>query len=114
MSTSNRNRKSEYFLEKNKNQRMLQYNVSDFKISNKNPNRGINYGKIKPTSICSNYIDVENYLLGINSVNLEKQFQPFSTSIAILPSVRFFENRKTFLPEPFILEKSNRPNVFRR
>jgi hypothetical protein len=111
---SSSNRFPEYLLEKNKNSQTAQYNLSDFNIKNQNPNRGINYGKMKPTALCKNYIDIENFLLGINSVNLEKTSQPFSASLNITSNVNFFDRQKIFLPQPFILEKTNRPDIFRR
>ena len=80
-STKNKNQKYEYMCEKQLNKNVLSYQINNVFSEQKNPNQMFVLGSI-PTKMNSshfskNSIDMESYLRGINSTNLEnKSFQP--------------------------------------
>uniref|UniRef100_A0A6C0C496 Uncharacterized protein n=1 Tax=viral metagenome TaxID=1070528 RepID=A0A6C0C496_9ZZZZ len=59
--------------------------------------------------LSNNASDIESALFGIGSTNFIKQKEPVVTKINYLPNKSFFERPTSFLPEPLVLEKSQRP-----
>ena len=111
-STRNKNQKSEYNLEKKKNEQYLNYT------------QNIEYGKHKHVSlmelgsnphfrrdeIAKNHIDIDSMLKGIRSTNLEGpnfSVVPNNNSIVTMP---WFDRPKYAMPEPFLHFYNERPN----
>jgi len=61
--------------------------------------------------LSQNPIDIESKLRGICSVNLEgPSFNP-TPQLKSIPIISYFERPSVFLPEPFKLSLSERPNL---
>ena len=56
----------------------------------------------------------ESFLFGIGSTNLVKPLELPKPSMNNLKSVPFFENSATIIPDPLIIEREQRPVIFRR
>jgi hypothetical protein len=59
--------------------------------------------------LSKNAPDIESALFGIGSTNLVKAKEPVVAHMNCLPHKKFFERPKSFLPEPLVVEKFQRP-----
>ena len=59
--------------------------------------------------LSQNTADIESALLGIGSTNLVKSKEPVVAKINNLPSRKFFDGMQTFIPEPLVVPKFQRP-----
>jgi hypothetical protein len=59
--------------------------------------------------LCSNSIDVESQLFGINASNLVTPAQKVTPEIKELPSVSFFERQLCYMPRNLTVEPNQRP-----
>ena len=79
------------------------------------PCAGINAGQYVPnTQLARNAVDVESFLYGIGSSNLVKPQKPIKAEMKCLPSLSFFNRLQPYLPQSLIVEKCQRPKIFRR
>ena len=59
--------------------------------------------------LCSNSVDVESQLFGINSTNLVKPAAHVSPNINKLPTISFFERQLCYMPANLVVDSNQRP-----
>ena len=59
--------------------------------------------------LSNNASDIESALFGIGATNLVKSKEPVVAQINCLPNKKFFNRPQSFLPEPLVVEKFQRP-----
>jgi len=59
--------------------------------------------------LSNNASDIESALFGIGATNLVKPKEPVVAQINCLPNKKFFNRPQSFLPEPLVVEKFQRP-----
>ena len=59
--------------------------------------------------LSNNASDIESALFGIGATNLVKPKEPVVAQLNCLPNRSFFKLPKSFLPEPLVVEKFQRP-----
>jgi len=70
---------------------------------------GLNPGQVPWNKLSHNAADTESFLFGINSTNLVNPAPCFYPEIAKVGSVNLFEKSTTFIPEPLVIRKDQRP-----
>lgn len=81
------------------------------------PDFGINMGSMKGDILSANPVCIENEMFGLNTLNgkyqMKKRRENFTPRIKNLDKVKFFEvQEKVHLPNPLIIEKNQRPEIF--
>ena len=59
--------------------------------------------------LSENASDIESALFGIGSTNLVKAKDPVIAHLNSLPNKKFFNRPQSFIPEPLVIEKFQRP-----
>jgi len=59
--------------------------------------------------LSNNASDIESALFGIGSTNLVRAKAPVVAKINCLPNKKFFNRPKSFIPEPLVVRKFQRP-----
>ena len=59
--------------------------------------------------LSKNASDIESALFGIGATNLVKPKEPVVAQLNCLPNKSFFNRPKSFIPEPLVVEKFQRP-----
>jgi len=111
-STRNKNTCGDYYLEQKQSAHILDNRVYEHRriaYSDALPCAGINVGSVPNTQLAKNATDIESSLYGINSTNLVKPAAPVNPNLKHLKDVSFFERPQVFVPEPLVIEKSQRP-----
>jgi hypothetical protein len=70
---------------------------------------GLLPGQIPNNNLSENYADIESFLFGIGSTNLLENKPCFIPKLKILETANIYKAEPTYLPEPLIVSKSNRP-----
>ena len=70
---------------------------------------GLLGGQIPWNKLSYNAADTESFLFGINSTNLVNPAPCFVPEINKLGSANIYEKGVTFVPEPLVIEKNQRP-----
>jgi hypothetical protein len=113
-STRNKNMKNDYYLEQRENKHILDNRVyihRKYAFENRLPCAGINVG-YRPNDVLSlNATDIESQLYGINSTNLVQEKSPLVARLKKEDSISFFERMQTYIPEPLVVEKNQRPII---
>jgi hypothetical protein len=73
------------------------------------PGNGLMPAQIPWNQLSHNAADTESFLFGINSTNLVNPAPCFSPEITQLDSTNIYEKGNTFIPEPLVIEKNQRP-----
>lgn len=73
------------------------------------PGNGVNPGQVPWNKLSNNAVQIESFLFGINSTNLVKPQAPLVPELKKLETANFFERTPVFIPEPLVVEKSQRP-----
>jgi hypothetical protein len=116
-STRNNNMPGEYCLQQKS------YNQGSAYLLNKSkrvashstiPCPGVNHGQVPNTVLAYNATDIESSLFGINSSNLVQPQNPVQPKLKTLDMLSFAPRLHALLPEPLIVEKCQRPTIFRR
>ena len=115
-STRNKNMKGEYCLEQNRNTNTAAYNTyphSAYGTSSVTalPDAGVNPGKYPITQLSYNPIDIESNLRGIGGSNMVTGPVTVTPALKKLPTVAFFKRGETYIPEPLVVETTNRPQI---
>ena len=113
-STRNNNTPGDYCLQQNSFNHSLQYTQyknSQLGMAYKNaiPCIGITPSHMSREAFSKNSIEIESSLFGINSTNLVNPQTPVVPKLINLPSISYFDRTATFMPEPLIVEKYQRP-----
>tara|TARA_B100001059_G_scaffold232058_1_gene269168 strand:- start:2519 stop:2872 length:354 start_codon:yes stop_codon:yes gene_type:complete len=111
-STRQKNSLGDYALEKAKYEKQKTHALYPYRrISYKTtlPDAGINVGQVPNSQLSGNAIDVESRLYGIGASNVIEPQESLRPDIYLLPNTSFFERQTTFMPEPLVVEKNQRP-----
>ena len=113
-STRNKNTPGNYCLEQreyNHSEQYTLYKNSQYgeAYNTKLAGNGLNPGQMPWNTLSYNAPDVESFLLGINSTNLVTPAPVFVPELKCLKSANVFEKGPTFIPEPLVIEKNQRP-----
>jgi hypothetical protein len=77
--------------------------------STKLPGNGLNPGQVPWNKMSYNPADIESFLFGINSTNLVNPQPCFTPELKYLETANVFKKDKTYIPEPLVIEKGQRP-----
>ena len=82
------------------------------------PKAGVLFDKMpggyNNNTLSNNAADIESFLFGIGSTNLVQQQHLPNPDMNKLDSVEFFNETKTMGPNPLVIERFQRPVIFRR
>ena len=70
---------------------------------------GLNPGQLPWNTMSENAPDIQSFLFGINSTNLVTPQPALVPEIKTMQSVNVFEKGPTFIPQPLVVEKGQRP-----
>ena len=73
------------------------------------PGNGLLPAQIPWNKMSYNAPDIESFLFGINSTNLVQPAPCLVPELKTLQSANIYEKGKTFIPEPLVIEKNQRP-----
>ena len=73
------------------------------------PGVGLLPAQIPGNKLSHNAADTESFLFGINSTNLVNPAPCFYPEITQLNSANIYKTSKTYIPEPLVIEKNQRP-----
>ncbi len=112
--TRNNNTPGDYYEQQKSYKQSLDYNQYKYSQSgrayhNALPCMGITPSHMPRDIFSQNSVDIESALFGINSTNLVNPQKPVVPELKYLPSVSYFKRIKTFMPEPLVVEKYQRP-----
>jgi len=113
-STRNKNTLGDYSLEQReyKNSEIYKlYPNSQYGIAydTKLPGNGLLPGQISWCQLSNNYSDIESFLFGINATNLVNPSSPLIPELKKLDTTNIYQKGKTYIPEPLIIERGQRP-----
>jgi len=113
-STRNRNTPGNYCLEQKQYNQFENYTLypnSQYgsAYNTRLPGNGLLAGQVPWNKLSYNAADTESFLFGINSTNLVNPAPCFTPEIAQLGTVNIFDKGATFIPEPLVIEKNQRP-----
>jgi hypothetical protein len=113
-STRNRNTPGNYCLEQRQYKHSENYTLypnSQYGAAyNTNlPGNGLLPAQIPWNKLSYNSADTESFLFGINSTNLVNPAPCFVPEITKLNSINIYEKKPTYIPEPLVIEKKQRP-----
>ena len=113
-STRNRNTPGNYCLEQREylhSENYTLYPNSQYgaAYNTRLPGVGLLPAQIPWNKLSHNAADTESFLFGINSTNLVNPAPCFTPEIAKLQSANIYEKGVTFIPEPLVIEKNQRP-----
>ena len=113
-STRNRNTPGNYCLEQREYKNSETYTLyanSQYgaAYNTRLPGNGLLPAQIPWNKLSYNAADTESFLFGINSTNLVNPEPCFNPEIVKLNSENIYEKSVTFIPEPLVVEKKQRP-----
>jgi hypothetical protein len=113
-STRNKNTSSNYCLEQRMTTQSFKYleyqnGASGAAYSPAIPCVGIMPSQMPREAFSRNSVDIESALFGINSTNLVEPQRPVVPNLTKLPEVSFFGRMQLVMPDPLVVEKSQRP-----
>jgi hypothetical protein len=113
-STRNNNTPGDYCQQQKSYNQSLDYNQYQYSqvgraYKNALPCMGITPSHMPREAFSQNSVDIESALYGINSTNLVNPQKPVVPQLKNLPGVSYFERLQTFMPEPLVVEKYQRP-----
>ncbi len=113
-STRNKNTAGDYCLEQNQYRQFENYTLypnSQYgaAYNTRLPGNGLLGGQVPWNKLSYNAPDTESFLFGINSTNLVNPAPCFIPEIVQLDSVNIFDKGTTYIPEPLVIEKNQRP-----
>ena len=73
------------------------------------PCMGVIPGQMPRELFSRNSVDIESALFGINSTNLVETQKPVVPELKTLPEISFFGRMQLVMPDPLVVEKSQRP-----
>ena len=113
-STRNKNTPGNYCLEQREYKNSEQYTLyanSQYgaAYNTRLPGDGLMPAQIPWNKLSYNAADTESFLFGINSTNLVNPVPCFKPEITKLESSNIYKKGPTFIPEPLVVEKNQRP-----
>jgi len=73
------------------------------------PGVGLLPAQIPGNQLSHNAADIESFLFGINSTNLVNPAPTFTPELKNICSVNIFKRDPTYIPEPLVIQKNQRP-----
>jgi hypothetical protein len=113
-STRNKNTPGNYALEKNasqrKHQELMFIHQSQGQARQTNlPGNGLLSGRYAGRDLAKNDNDIESFLFGIGSTNLENPLPQVSPQLNQIASLNVMEKTPVIMPRPFGIEPNQRP-----
>ena len=113
-STRNINTPVNYRLEEHKyksarNHVLYENSASGSAYNTQLAGNGLNPGNMPWNKLSTNSSDIESFLFGINSTNLVNPAEPLKPELANLSSFNVFEKGPVYMPDPFVVDKYQRP-----
>lgn len=113
-STRNKNMPSDYCLQQRNYSLANEYKLYQYSQNGKAyetaiPSVGYTPSHMPREAFSNNSVDIESNLFGINANNLVYHQEPLNPDFKTLDFKSFFDRKKTIMPEPLVVEKSNRP-----
>lgn len=113
-STRNNNTQGNYYLEQKEFKQSENYTLyenSQYGAAylTRLPGNGLNPAQIPWNKLSNNAVEIESFLLGINSTNLVKPEPPLVAQLNYLDSTNIFNMDPVLMPEPLVVLKSQRP-----
>ena len=113
-STRNKNTPGNYCLDQRQNVgieswQLYKNGANGYAYDTRLPGNGLNPGQLPWYTLSHNPADIESFLFGINSTNLVNPAPCFKPELAKLESSNIYKKGPTFIPEPLVVEKNQRP-----
>ena len=113
-STRNNNTPGNYCLQQRSYQQASQETIYKHSAygepySTKWAGNGLNPGQLPWNTMSKNAPDIESFLFGINSTNLVNPQPALTPEIKQLSTANVFEKEPTYIPQPLVMEKNQRP-----
>jgi len=111
-STRNKNTPGDYASEKKAIQLQVDYNTyHSYGVPSVNyfPGDGLLPGKVGSAGLSNNFCDIESYLRGIGSTNLETPQPEIVPSIKHLNSLAVMDKMPLIIPGDLVVEQGQRP-----
>ena len=113
-STRNRNTPGNYCLEERQYKHSENYTLypnSQYgaAYNTKLPGNGLLPAQIPWNKLSYNAPDIESFLFGINSTNLVNPAPSLVPELAKINSANIYKKSNTYIPEPLVIEKNQRP-----
>jgi len=113
-STRNRNTPGNYCLEEKQYKHFENYTLypnSQYGAAydTKLPGTGLLPAQIPWNKLSYNAPDIESFLFGINSTNLVNPAPCLVPELAKINSANIYKKQTTYIPEPLVIEKNQRP-----
>jgi len=113
-STRSKNTIGNYCLEQNEYKQAQVYTLypnSQYGVAYNTqlPGLGLLPAQMPGNQLSNNALDIESFLFGINSTNLVNPAPTFYPQLKPLCSTNIFKKRHTYIPEPLVIEKNQRP-----
>lgn len=113
-STRNKNTSANYNIELDQYKKMVNYELyknSQYgeAYTTKLSGDGLNPGQIPVNKLSQNSSDIESFLFGINSTNLVNPAKNLTPQLFKLDTQHLYEKSIIYIPEPLVIEKSQRP-----
>jgi hypothetical protein len=70
---------------------------------------GLNPGQVPWNKLSTNAADIESFLFGVNSTNLVNPAPIFAPELTKNDFFNIYEKGPVFIPEPLVVQKSQRP-----
>lgn len=114
-STRTKNSHGDYMIQERNKQTAREYLMYDYKTNQSIlPNAGVNMGCIPAYNLSNNQADIDSFLKGTYFNNLDEPRRDFTPRIKKVREVSYFEKDPVIMPEPLIIERNQRPEIFRR
>jgi hypothetical protein len=113
-STRNKNTPGDYALEKHSinkqfDERMYIHQSQGQAKQINLPGNGLLTGRFAARDLAKNGCDIESYLFGIGSTNLETPLAPVKPELNTIKSINVMEKTPMIMPKPFSMEPNQRP-----
>jgi hypothetical protein len=114
-STRNKNTRENYCLEQQQYKDMRNYPMYENSTygsayHTQMPGLGVNPGQIPWNQLSNNAVQIETYLYGIGSSNLVNPTpHTITPQLKSLTEMNVFKKETTYIPEPLVVEKFQRP-----
>lgn len=110
-STRNKNTREDYKLEKQMNNRFVDY--EDYKYSRHNydpkyPGFGLTPTQIAGNDLCHNYVNIESQLFGIGANDLENPRSVQKPDCKSMGEFTLVPKEAVIMPDPLVIEKKQR------
>ena len=113
-STRNKNDRGNYRAEEQGRQSQRLYSMYEYQpngkaITNNYAGDGLLVGKMGPSTLSYNYIDIDSYLKGVGSTNLVSPLPEVKPALKELESLSIIDRIPLVMPDPMRIIKHQRP-----